>query len=177
MKFTFVSLFVMLLSSCTTNYYLCTVDQPIPFFSSRDTSKILFYIPSGKQLIVQKKEKGISYISFGYQFGFITKESFSGVTKYSQSDAAYLSFRNDSTYVYVKNGYSGSKEPYQNNSGLSTKSNGSSTINTGSSTTYSSSKDTTYNYSSGGTVQVKGYYRKDGTYVRPHTRSAPKRKG
>jgi len=27
--------------------------------------------------------------------------------------------------------------------------------------------------SSGGTVHVKGYYRKDGTYVQPHTRSAP----
>jgi len=29
--------------------------------------------------------------------------------------------------------------------------------------------------SPGGPVQVKGYYRKDGTYVRPHTRSAPRR--
>ena len=28
--------------------------------------------------------------------------------------------------------------------------------------------------SSGGTVHVKGYYRKDGTYVRPHTRRKPK---
>jgi hypothetical protein len=28
--------------------------------------------------------------------------------------------------------------------------------------------------SGGGTVQVKGYRRKDGTYVRPHTRSRPK---
>ena len=28
---------------------------------------------------------------------------------------------------------------------------------------------------SGGTVQVRGYYRKDGTYVRPHTRRAPRR--
>ena len=28
---------------------------------------------------------------------------------------------------------------------------------------------------SSGTVYVKGYYRKDGTYVKPHTRSAPKR--
>lgn len=27
-----------------------------------------------------------------------------------------------------------------------------------------------------GEVQVKGYYRKDGTYVRPHTRNTPKRK-
>jgi endonuclease YncB( thermonuclease family) len=30
--------------------------------------------------------------------------------------------------------------------------------------------------STGGTVNVKGYYRKDGTYVRPHTRSAPRKK-
>jgi hypothetical protein len=29
---------------------------------------------------------------------------------------------------------------------------------------------------SGGTVHVKGYYRKDGTYVRPHTRSAQKKR-
>jgi len=28
----------------------------------------------------------------------------------------------------------------------------------------------------GGSVSVKGYYRKDGTYVRPHTRKAPKRR-
>lgn len=27
----------------------------------------------------------------------------------------------------------------------------------------------------GGPVQVRGYYRKDGTYVRPHTRRAPRR--
>lgn len=30
--------------------------------------------------------------------------------------------------------------------------------------------------STGGTVNVRGYYRKDGTYVRPHTRSAPKKR-
>ena len=29
--------------------------------------------------------------------------------------------------------------------------------------------------SSGGRVQVKGYYRKNGTYVKPHSRSAPRR--
>jgi hypothetical protein len=31
--------------------------------------------------------------------------------------------------------------------------------------------------SSGGSVNVKGYYRKDGTYVKPHTRKAPKSSG
>ncbi|MGO3892425.1 MAG: hypothetical protein ACTJHW_15750 [Paenalcaligenes sp.] len=33
-----------------------------------------------------------------------------------------------------------------------------------------------YAPSSGGSVRVKGYYRKNGTYVRPHTRRAPRRR-
>lgn len=43
-------------------------------------------------------------------------------------------------------------------------------------TTKKKKKTSSYSTSNGGTVNVKGYYRKDGTYVRPHTRSAPKRK-
>jgi hypothetical protein len=42
---------------------------------------------------------------------------------------------------------------------------------------YSNYSSSSYksNYS-GGTVHVKGYYRKDGTYVRPHTRRAPRKR-
>ncbi len=39
----------------------------------------------------------------------------------------------------------------------------------------SSSASAAASGSSGGRVQVKGYYRKDGTYVKPHTRSKPKK--
>lgn len=51
----------------------------------------------------------------------------------------------------------------------------------GTSTPESSNKTKSTSYSpgsssSGGTVSVRGYYRKDGTYVRPHTRSAPRRR-
>lgn len=46
--------------------------------------------------------------------------------------------------------------------------------------TTTSSGSSTYNYSrsssSGGSVHVKGYYRKNGTYVTPHTRSSPSRR-
>lgn len=43
-----------------------------------------------------------------------------------------------------------------------------------SSSSSSSSTRSSSNYSSPGkTVNVKGYYRKNGTYVRPHTRSSP----
>jgi len=53
------------------------------------------------------------------------------------------------------------------------------TSNAANSTYQTHSNYTTRNSStrsSGGTVHVKGYTRKDGTYVRPHTRSAPKRR-
>jgi len=43
-------------------------------------------------------------------------------------------------------------------------------------TSKTSSSKSSSSSSSGGTVYVKGYNRKDGTYVSPHTRSAPKRK-
>jgi len=33
--------------------------------------------------------------------------------------------------------------------------------------------DSSNSYVAPGPVQVKGYYRKDGTYVRPHTRTRP----
>ncbi len=39
----------------------------------------------------------------------------------------------------------------------------------------SSSRGGSIKSSSGGPVRVKGYYRKDGTYVAPHTRSRPRR--
>jgi endonuclease YncB( thermonuclease family) len=47
----------------------------------------------------------------------------------------------------------------------------------GTGTTSSTRADTSASpSSSSGRVQVRGYYRKDGTYVRPHTRSAPRRR-
>ncbi len=44
------------------------------------------------------------------------------------------------------------------------------------STSTRSASSYTPSSSSGGSVNVKGYTRKDGTYVSPHTRSAPRRR-
>jgi hypothetical protein len=41
----------------------------------------------------------------------------------------------------------------------------------------SAKRDSNYSTGTGGSVNVKGYYRKDGSYVKPHTRSAPKSGG
>ncbi len=43
-------------------------------------------------------------------------------------------------------------------------------------TTQWSDSHTLSSSGTGGTVQVKGYLRKDGTYVKPHTRSAPRKR-
>lgn len=40
----------------------------------------------------------------------------------------------------------------------------------------SENSNSNYSTGAGGSVHVKGYYRKDGTYVKPHTRSAPKKR-
>ncbi|WP_369764963.1 hypothetical protein [Flavobacterium sp. WC2429] len=59
---------------------------------------------------------------------------------------------------------------------LPTKSNYSGTSNSTYQTHNTSTTRNSSTPSSGGTVHVKGHTRKDGTYVRPHTRSAPKRR-
>jgi len=53
---------------------------------------------------------------------------------------------------------------------------GYSTIKPTTPSSYSPSRAGSKTRSSGGTVQVKGYTRKDGTYVAPHTRKAPTRR-
>jgi hypothetical protein len=62
---------------------------------------------------------------------------------------------------------------YSNSIFSSNSNNNSSGNNNSSNNSYTKSSTRT---SSGGTVQVKGYTRKNGTYVAPHTRSAPRRR-
>lgn len=81
---------------------------------------------------------------------------------------------------YLDSKYYGSLVTYSNYLTYYKKQNEVITIpNSNSNSNSSSSKSNLNSYkptNSSGTVKVKGYYRKDGTYVRPHTRSAPKRK-
>lgn len=63
-------------------------------------------------------------------------------------------------------------EPVYSRTSISSINNNSSNSNY-TTTTY---KKTSTSSSSGGSVHVKGYTRKNGTYVSPHTRSSPKRR-
>ncbi len=145
MKLILFFLASFIISSCSTNYYVCNVDSPVAFYETPDTSKVKFYIPQGKQLLLKSGRKKFNSAKFGNNEGYILSRNFAVSTKFSSKQIRYLKFQSDSTYYYTYNPYS-------------------------SSSTVEGSK------SSDGTVQVKGYYRKDGTYVKPHTRKAPRKR-
>ena len=71
--------------------------------------------------------------------------------------------RSDGTYV---------REQYR---ALPSSGSSASALPSGSSGYSSGTSGSSSSRPSGGAVQVKGYYRKNGTYVQPHTRSAPRR--
>jgi hypothetical protein len=78
----------------------------------------------------------------------------------------YVIYETYKGYVYNPN----YKNYHRYNSSIDGILYGYSTTKTSSSSSYNSSSS-----SSGGSVNVKGYYRKNGTYVSPHTRSSPGR--
>jgi hypothetical protein len=154
-KMTLAALAILLLNSCTTNYYLVTVDQPTAYYKDQSGYSEQFTIRPGRQLLARKSKKSSGYraITFGDNSGFIKNRNFQNERKYSSNELKYLHFMPDSTYYYSKSYVPNYPPPAT------------------SASSYSNSST-----NSGGTVHVNGYYRKDGTYVRPYTRSAPKKR-
>lgn len=143
---------IMFNSCVAPKYYLCITYEPLPVYKEKSERDLSFTIPVGKQLIVEARKSKFRKIRYGKSAGYITKPSFDNEWVYSSSELSYLVFNNDSTYTDAR------RPSYRPTS-----------VIPGNSSSNSSS-------SSGGQVNVKGYYRKDGTYVRPHTRSAPSRR-
>jgi len=147
-QFKLLLLFTCLLfAGCTTNYYLCTVDVPTTYYSDPTSASERFSIRPGRQLIATKLKKNSEY-----------REIIFG-EKRGYIKARTFATEKKYTSKQLKWLSFQSDSTYWYVRDLKVKS--------------SSSSSST----SGGAVHVKGYYRKDGTYVKPHTRSAPKRKG
>ncbi len=92
------------------------------------------------------------------------------------SSVVYSVPSGSSVYIKGKKSKKYRKIKYENYAGWAYYPNYTASTNYSSSSSSSSSSSTrsSSNYSSPGkTVNVKGYYRKNGTYVRPHTRSSP----
>ena len=154
---------VILLSSCTTNYYLTVSDTETPIYSTEDGYEKIATIEAGKGFI-SKSRSSRTATRYGIQNGYspyvVTWKSLKKLTK---KQLALLAFTTDYSYTY--SGVPTSDYRY----GRLLKTYPSYTP---SASPRSTTKSTG---SSGGTVHVKGYTRKDGTYVKPHTRTAPRR--
>ena len=150
-RFTFaILIWTFILSSCTTNYYLVSSSEETPVYSQDNVNTDTAIIPANKRFIYwgNGKRPKTKYGQVHGHSSYLT--SWSKLAKLNKKQVMELTFKEDTGYYYnqVSNSIYGS--------GTSGKNSSTST-------------------SSGGTVHVKGYTRKDGTYVRPHTRSAPRR--
>lgn len=159
------SLLVALLtfSSCTTNYYLAVSDTETPIYSTVNGYDRETTIEAGKAFVYVGKSLRTATrygMTTGYSPYLATWRPLKKLTKKQLNE---LVFTNDYGYTYSAVPISNYRYGRLLNAYPSYSP---------SATSKATTKSTA---SSGGTVQVKGYTRKDGTYVRPHTRSAPKR--
>lgn len=153
MRYIIFILILLCLTSCTKNYYLCYADQPIEIFLSKNLTEKIITVPTGKLVIASTKSPKCQYVKFGNNEGYCKLNSFTTKKRISSKQLKSLVFSADSIYTYANNlTQNGQSVPSSN---------------------YHTSSSS--NQSSGGPVHVKGYYRKNGTYVKPYTRSAPKR--
>lgn len=134
--------------------YLCTSPDSIYVYDTISKGSIkTLVIPPNRNYIakVQNISKGYWAVKYKSRTGYVKKPKFIERKEVLDSNLAYLDF-NDTIGYYI-------------NDSLKQKS-----YNSYSSPSYSGSSSY-----SGGSVHVKGYHRKDGTYVKPHTRSRPSR--
>ncbi|MBE5321493.1 hypothetical protein IM793_20185 [Pedobacter sp. MR2016-19] len=154
---------ILILSGCTINYYLTVSDIETPIYSTTDGFEKVASIEAGKAFLSSGKSSRTATrygLANGYSPYIVTWKPLKKLTK---KQLAQLSFTTD--YGYTYSGVPTSDYRY----GRLFKTY---PTYTPSATPRSTTKSTG---SSGGTVHVKGYTRKDGTYVKPHTRSAPRR--
>ncbi|SIT06621.1 hypothetical protein SAMN05421788_103267 [Filimonas lacunae] len=150
-----ILIFLLFLISCSSSrYYECKLESPLVVYDNLHLSKTICTIPAGNTFVIGKsvkRKRSINYMSFS---GYAEDLRFRKVKrlpdyKFVSPDMASSSVGAQSTAVY--------------------------TSNTGSIKGSGSSSSSSSSSSSGGNVQVKGYYRKNGSYVSPHVRSAPRR--
>jgi hypothetical protein len=165
--------FGVIVSGCKSTY-LCTVDERIAVYTSADSAApAAFFVPYGKNILAEKAKDGYRKVTYANTTGYIVKRKFSREIACSRTEIKRLYINSDSTYTFKKyksvladgqDSYSASTSAQANNQSGSLK------------TENKSTRTTSTPSSSGGPVHVKGYYRSNGTYVQPHTRSSPSRR-
>ncbi|WP_155989998.1 hypothetical protein [Terrimonas ferruginea] len=170
-KLLFVLTLGAIFGGCQSTH-LCSVDERIAVYATADsTSPAAFFIPYGKNMLAGNAKQGYRKIVYANRGGYIVKRKFSREIACSKAEVKKLYINSDSTYAFKK--YRSELADGQDSySASAQRNNQSGPLNTGNKSTRTASTPP----SSGGPVQVKGYYRSNGTYVQPHTRSSPSRR-
>ena len=159
LNYLFLLLIISGLSSCVTynipysKVYLCESADPVYIYeSNKKNANLLTIVEPGKAFILDqyKPNKPKYHAVYKSQSGYVKKITVYRMDEVSSIDAKCLTYA-DSIGYFVNCSPKKVETPITNGT---------------------SSSSSSY---SGGTVHVKGYYRKDGTYVKSHTRSAPSR--
>lgn len=159
---------ILLLASCSMNLYLCQTDDELRIYEKASNQGVPTATIRRDHHFVSKSakptKKGYCKVVYGNIKGYVYKPTFAKSTAFR--NYWYFSYRNYfifSDSLGYHNWYNYSPKPFSSSYEQNY-------------TPTRSYKSYTPSRSTGGTVHVKGYYRKDGTYVRPHTRSAPRRR-
>lgn len=159
LNYLFLLLIISGLSSCITynvpysKIYLCESADPVYLYeSNKKDANLLEVIEPGKVFILDqyKPNKAKYRAIYKSRSGYVKKVTAYRMDAISSNDAKCLTYA-DSIGYFVNCSSKKVETPITED-------------------TYTSSGSY-----SGGTVHVKGYYHKNGTYVKPHTRSAPSR--
>lgn len=156
-----------MLLSCNT-YYLISTQSAISFRPTANLNDTLYIMPYDYFIVSKKPVYEGSYIQYGYQTGYIKRNVITSNSK-RISKKRYDQLYGKNFSLYYSRSVSYKRKPIETA--------GPSTSSGNSTRTYRSGSSSNSSYTpSGRAVNVKGYYRKDGTYVRPHTRRAPGRR-
>ncbi|MGJ7032638.1 hypothetical protein [Niabella hirudinis] len=168
-----VAVFIIILLSSCNRYYLVESPEPVKYSSSdfityyESEYNTVFIAPYNRFLLRKKRNFGQSNYEIIYadevgytpsRDGFKLSRSASKKKYRKIYGASFLAYKQKSSEI--KNNYFQKKKAAE-----------SSSYKAG-----SSESSDTYKPGTGGPVHVRGYYRKNGTYVSPHTRSAPSRR-
>jgi hypothetical protein len=163
MRKSIYQLFLLVIVGCQpANYFVYQNSQPVAYYESpASLDGGITLLESNQLLLVQKNVGHYWRAKYKNSYGWVVIDSLHYVRKSKKSSFGNpSSFNSEPFWVLYRrpaNGSSGYTSANRRDSAERNKYPGSVVP------------------SAGGPVQVKGYYRKNGTYVQPHTRSAPRR--
>lgn len=162
-KLLFITILIIL-SGCSTNryHYLYYANKPSVIYEDAALTKELITVPEGHFILAEAKNPQ-GKVEYGTIKGFANLKALKTRTSISEKDLKSLHFSADSMYTFFYYPPKATDTTYKSSD----------------TSRHIGDRSTPFTTPSAGgykPVSVKGYYRKDGTYVRPHTRSAPRRR-